>query len=262
MGRDVIQIGLNHNLPVHDRTATAKGLSKRLNTNIRLLARVDYKYDEVNNTVIDFCDDDIILGEFKINENDDFLNVYACRYVAEMILQQIGLKRLQELSTPDSAPESVLEDLYGAFYEMENPDFLIYIYEENVELDVSIVERYTSWESWIIRNEAPYKDWVRKYREQIHERAKVFGCKEVIICADEGPTSEIYGKMNIPSQELKKYALEAKYYDDYCSAYPDRKYDFNPTHKIIDFPSYFCETIDFANIKYIDVVFDDFSDLQ
>lgn len=45
MGWDVVQIGLRHNLPVHDPFATAKEVAKRMNRNIRLVCRNEYEYD-------------------------------------------------------------------------------------------------------------------------------------------------------------------------------------------------------------------------
>jgi len=45
MGWDVVQIGLRHNLPVHDPFATAKEVAKRMNRNIRL-------YIEMNTSMI------------------------------------------------------------------------------------------------------------------------------------------------------------------------------------------------------------------
>ena len=49
MGWDVVQIGLRHNLPVHDPFATAKEVAKRMNRNVRLVYRNEYEYDKENN---------------------------------------------------------------------------------------------------------------------------------------------------------------------------------------------------------------------
>lgn len=39
---DVVQIGLRHNLPVHDPFATVKEVAKRMNQNVRLVYRNYY----------------------------------------------------------------------------------------------------------------------------------------------------------------------------------------------------------------------------
>lgn len=46
-----MQIGLRHNLPVHDPFATAKEIAKRMNRNIRLAYRNEYKYDKEKNVL-------------------------------------------------------------------------------------------------------------------------------------------------------------------------------------------------------------------
>ena len=49
MGWDVVQIGLRHNLPVHDPFATAREVAKRMNRNIRLIYENKYEYDSEKN---------------------------------------------------------------------------------------------------------------------------------------------------------------------------------------------------------------------
>ena len=58
---------------------------------------------------------------------------------------------------------------------------------------------------WVHRFESTDEvNWSRlqEYRMQVYERAKVFGCEQVIYCADQGPTESIYDGMDMGAEEL------------------------------------------------------------
>ena len=60
MGWDVVEIGLRHDLPVHDPFAMAKEVAKRMKQNIRLVYRKEYEYDIVKNVVRESKDYELI----------------------------------------------------------------------------------------------------------------------------------------------------------------------------------------------------------
>ena len=49
---------------------------------------------------------------------------------------------------------------------------------------------------------------------QIYYQARMFGCQEVIICSDQGPTEMIYNNVNYPADKLKEYAQSFQYLKD------------------------------------------------
>ena len=81
MGWDVVQIGLRHNLPVHDPFATAKEVAKRMNQNVRLVYRNEYKYDKDNNVVSEVNGYELIeLGKFEVKNSTDYLQMTVSDY--------------------------------------------------------------------------------------------------------------------------------------------------------------------------------------
>ena len=86
MGWDVVQIGLRHNLPVHDPFATAKEVAKRMNRNVRLVYRNEYEYDSVNNVVRQAGGEEFVeLDKFEVNNSRDYLQMIASDYQAKQI---------------------------------------------------------------------------------------------------------------------------------------------------------------------------------
>ena len=48
-------------------------------------------------------------------------------------------------------------------------------------------------------------------RKSIYDRAKLFGCNEVVICSDQGPTELMCELMNIIADVLVAYTKSRKY---------------------------------------------------
>ena len=94
MGWDVVQIGLRHNLPVHDPFATAKEVAKRMNRNVRLVYRNEYEYDKENNVVREVNGCELIeLGKFEVNNSNDYLKMTVSDYQAHQIQEIAGIDK-------------------------------------------------------------------------------------------------------------------------------------------------------------------------
>lgn len=97
MGWDVVQIGLRHNLPVHDPFATAKEVAKRMNQNVRLVYRNEYKYDKDNNVVSEVNGYELIeLGKFEVNNSTDYLQMTVSDYQKKHIQESVGIDNLRK----------------------------------------------------------------------------------------------------------------------------------------------------------------------
>ena len=97
MGWDVVQIGLRHNLPVHDPFATAKEVAKRMKKNIRLVYRNEYWYDKEENVVSEAKGDEFIeLGKYEVNNSMDYLQMTVSDYQANQILKLVGIDKLRQ----------------------------------------------------------------------------------------------------------------------------------------------------------------------
>ena len=147
MGWDVVQIGLRHNLPVHDPFATAKEVAKRMNRNVRLVYRNEYEYDKENNVVREVNGCELIeLGKFEVNNSNDYLKMTVSDYQAHQIQEIAGIDKLRQATFVGEWADSILSDIEGdpfELYEIEDNDETldIRIFKENVNLDVCISGR-------------------------------------------------------------------------------------------------------------------------
>ena len=267
MGWDVVQIGLRHNLPVHDPFATAKEVAKRMKQNIRLVYRNEYEYDIANNIVSTSKDSDLIeLGKYDVNNTSDYLQMIVSNYQANQILKSVGMDKLRKATYADESAELILDDLEEPFelYELEDrkENLLIYIFNENVTLDVSVIERWPTWKDAFQQPSSRNKKWLHDYRMKIYHQAKLFGCNEVIICADQGPGEMIYNNANYLADDLKKYARSYQYLQESTWIEDSEKDEWMKHAKHILFSSVFKNQLNLSKEDWVDVIYDDFSDIS
>lgn len=266
MGWDVTQIGLRHNLPVHDPFATAKEVANRINRNIRLVYRNKYEYDINNNVVCEAKGRDLVeLGKYEVNKSTEFIKMTVSNYQALQIKELVGLDKLRKATFESEFAELILCDLEESFelYEIEGnkENFYFRIFKENIQLDVPVIERWSKWET-AFHVSGQCREWLRKYRMQIYHQAKLFGCNEVVICSDQGPTIEIYDRIHYPANELKDYVCSFQYLKDtnWIEDYEKEEWRMNAKH--IMFSSYFQNQLEFSDGDFVEVIFDDFCDIE
>lgn len=265
MGWDVVQIGLRHNLPVHDPFATAKEVAKRMERNIKLVYRNEYEYDIEKNIVSEAKGNELIeLGKFEVNKTNNYLQMIVSDYQARQIQELVGIEKLRTATFASEFAELILSDLEDSFelYEIEDDEnnIDIRIFKENIDLDVRVVERWSMWES-AFHPSNPYREWLHNYRMQIYNRARIFGCKEVIICSDQGPTMAIFDNMNYSADNLKEYALSFQYLKDICLE-ESLKDEWEKNAKHIMFSTFFHSKLELSNEDFVDIIYDDFSDID
>ncbi len=267
MGWDVVEIGLRHDLPVHDPFATAKEVAKRMQRNIRLVYEKEYEFDSANNVVRSARVYSMVeLRKFEVNSSKDYLQMKVANYQAQQILDSVGLDKLRKIALANENVKTILSYLEEPFelYEIEDTnEYLdIRIFKENVNLDVSVLERWGTWE-YAFHYLDQYREWLRDYRMKIYQQAKLFGCNEVIICADQGPTELIYNNMNFTADGLKEYAHSFQYLeDDTAWVEEPEKEDWKKNAKHIMFSSAFQDQFTLSNEDLVEVIYDDFSDIK
>lgn len=267
MGWDVVQIGLSHDLPVHDHFAMAKEIAKRMNQNVRLVYRNEFKYDIENNCVSNANGLDFIeLGKFEVNGSHDYLRMIVSDYQAHQIHDLVGIERLRNATYTSEFAKLILNDIENTYdiYEIEDAEgnVNIRIFEENVDLDIFVPER---WMAFARTFHPSYLnlEWLRTYRMRIYHKAKMFGCKEVIICSDQGPTELIYNNMHYSSNNLKEYVHSLQYLNEATYWFEaDEKEEWEKHAKQIMFSSVFQNKLALSNEDFVEVVFDDFSDID
>jgi hypothetical protein len=267
MGWDVVEIGLKHNLPVNDPYATAQEVAKRMNQNVRLVYQNEYEYDSANNIVRKAEGYELIeLGKFEVNKSKDYLQMIVSDYQAHQILKFVDIDKLRQATFEGEYAECILDDIEDPFelYEIEDKKECldIRIFKENVNLDVYVIERWHTWENAFYSSSQEDREWLRNYRMQIYKQAKMFGCQEVIICSDQGPTMEIYDRVNYSSNDLKEYAQSYQYLKDTTWVEEWEKEDWKKNAKHIMFSSYFQNQLNLSGKDFVDVIFDNFSDID
>ena len=90
----------------------------------------------------------------------------------------------------------------------------------------------------------------------------MFGCQEVIICSDQGPTELIYDNMDYSADNLKEYACSFQYLKDTNWVEKYKKEEWRKNVRHITFSSYFQKQLELADGDFIEVIFDDFSDID
>ncbi len=265
MGWDVVEIGLRHNLPVHDPFATAKEVAKRMNKNVKLVYRNEYKYDKEKNVVSEVNGYELFeLGKFEVNNSNDYLKMTVSDYQAHQIQKLVGIDKLRTATFVGEFADLILSSDTFELYEIEdNKEALdIRIFKDNVDLDVNIDGRWYRWEESFHSTRQEKREWLHKYRMQIFHQAKMFGCNEVIICADQGPGMLIYDNANFPADKLKEYARSYQYLQESTWTEESEKEEWKKNAKHIMFSSYFQNQLDLSSEDFVEVIYDDFSDIE
>lgn len=260
MGWDVVQIGLRHNLPVDDAFAMVQEVARRMNRNIRLVYMNRYEYDVAKNVVFDGGEPLWVeLAKVEVNDSTDYLQMEVLNYQVTRILESVGIEKLRLASHKNKYGEYLLSDIqtpYG-LYEISGNDIYIRIFKENVDLNVNVQGGWSCLESVFTEN----LEWLNNYRTQIYNQAKMFGCKEVVICSDQGPGKFIYDKMDVSAEELKEYACSFQYLNDYAQINENFDVeDWKKSAKHIFLPSLFSNQVVLTDNDFIEVIYDDFSD--
>ena len=263
MGWDVVQIGLRHNLPVESPIETAKVIAERINLNVCLAYRMEYDYNNETEE-LDWADhyDLVELEKFKVNESDDYIYLTISNYHAQLIRDSLGIEKIKELSKNNETAEMILDDLeeVSPSYKLEDKDekMWITIFKENVSLDVYMNERWFNW-AREFKEPDECREYLQEYRMRVYDRAKIFGCVEVINCADQGPTMEIYDKADYSADELKEYVRSRMYIEESNWLEPAKIEDWKKHGKQIRFSDFFENKLSFKEDDFVELVYDDFT---
>ena len=158
----------------------------------------------------------------------------------------------------------ILDDLEepSPSYELEDKEekLWITIFKENVTLDIYVIER---WFNWAREFEEPDDcgEYLRNYRMQVFNQAKIFGCEEVINCADQGPTMAIYDNADYSADELKEYVRSRKYVEDSNWLEPKKIEHWKKYGRHVKFSDFFENKLSFEDDDFVELVYDDFSDM-
>lgn len=223
MGWDIVEIGLKHDLPINKPLEVAEIVSKRMGMNVRLYTQEFFVYNEDNHSVSDVEEyKEIELGYFKINDSDNHIEMNACHYQALQFIEMLGEKRYRTLKYNDRQVKDYFKVWLPPFeyYELDyhgeaGKDFNARIFKENIDLDV-FVNTNGRWSTYnyYLKHIDECRDILTEYREELHKRAKIFGCHQIIITCDQGPTTLIFDSINLTSDELQEYVNSKKYVEN------------------------------------------------
>lgn len=261
MGWDVEQIGLSHDLPVHDPFSTAEECSKRLKRNIVLVAEETYRYDEQTNTVSRVGGEWSLveLARFRYDDSENYLRLIAEDYQQHQIIEKVGLEKLKLANFPNCSFKEFVERTHYDLYEFMDDDFDVRIFEENIDLSMGYYGRWSGFSSSFSSDDDESRKKLLRHRREVQKRAKLFGCDEIIYCADQGPGMYIYDRMDFKAEDLLGYVKERRYMDDYFRDEPDdedeiAEYKENSLH--VRFSDYKDGVLRINDNEWVDIVFD------
>lgn len=252
MSVDVMQIGLRHDLPVHDPFATAEVCSKRLKSNIKLLAEDFYRYDEKTNSLGSLEDHDFVeLAFFRYDDSEYYSSIIVKGYQRRQLLETVGMEKLKTANFLDERAKRILEEEYDNLYEF-SLDYGVEIYQENVDLWIYVSKWFSFYEAFC-KQDKQWLKWLRKCRKEIQNMAKAFGCKEIIICPDTGIGEDLRYKMDMSSDELLSYVKEMRYLNWMTD---DEKEEHRKYARHINYGDYVNGGLHLEDKEWVDIVFD------
>ena len=266
MGVDVVNIGLNHTLPVDDPPQVlAKEIAQRLQWNIKLGYKSWTKYDEARRLVSETPYTFVELERFVVDESKPFYRLCIPDYQYKLIREKIGKSNLKSINYSSQHIKSMItsNDAPGRLYELdeEKPGSgFLSIYREHIDLDVYQTARWFGW----IRKFDSKEDWqlLLNYRLQVAERAKAFGCSQVIFFSDQGPSLNLYDIVELSNQEIMQF-IQNRTYIHVAGGMSEREKDeWIKAGKIIQYQDYFEDKIHLKDGEFIDVILDDFRGLD
>ena len=265
MGWDVVQIGLGHDLPVDDPHKTAQEIAKRMERNVTLAYYKKYEYDIASNVIHYKNKPELIeLKRYEVDDSKSPLLMTVADYQVKQILDLVGIDKFYKATFTNDLARIILHETKEPFelYEIEDDErnLGIRIFKENVDLDIHSQGRWNHLERTFHQPDEN-RERLHDYRMQIYNRAKLFGCKDVIICADQGPAGSIVDNLNYTADRLREYARTYEYlngYDGWDS--PDVE-EWKKEAKHIMFSSVFQGQTNLSDTDFVEVIYDDFRDL-
>ena len=271
MGWDVVQLGLKHDLPIDDPQATAQVLARRMGCDVQVGYYKYCEYDEAEQRVYSIPSAFVPLGTpHRGGSSAPSLRLVIGNYWADELNQRIAPYGLSEIDFEETRIRSFLLEGGNDYqlYTLESDDnedgnaIEIRIFKETVNLALYAVERWSAWARHFESTDEEHWLRLQEYRMQVYERAKVFGCEQVLYFADQGPTELIYDDMDKGAEELLAYVHTRRYLDDSSWIEPEDQEIWRRDGLHIQYADYFKGNIPWREGVWIEVVFDDFSDLK
>lgn len=262
MGYDVCQIGLHHNLPINDPMAMMKEIAERLHYHVTLVYEEVYRYIPATKTVVGVLNGDLHpLAEYKASGSNQHLLLRDHTYQARNLREEIGVANLSSLHFANAQAKNLLRDPAeeGLLYETfdDDNDLHITIRRDTIALGQYYDGRWSSFAE-VFKNPDFNREALEAYRQEIYERAQLFGCSSVYYFSDQYPTSEIEDRYDLTAEELRQFVSERKYLD------PSRKdYAHWLQHgKQVYFADLFSNSLNLGEDDFVEVVMDDFLELK
>ena len=269
MGWDVVQLGLKHDLPIDDPQATAQVLARRMGCDVQVGYYKDCEYDEAEQRVYSIPSAFVPLATpHRGGSSAPSLRLIIANYWVEDVRRRIALYDSSKIEFEEEWMKPCLLEGLDPFelYTLEDDEggrkIDIRIFREAVDLDLYADERWSAWARHFESTDEEHWLRLQEYRMQVYERAKAFGCEQVLYFADQGPTELIYDDMDKGAEELLAYVHTRRYLDDSSWIEPEDQEIWRRDGLHIQYADYFKGNIPWREGVWIEVVFDDFSDLK
>ncbi len=271
MGCDVVQLSLKHDLPIDDPQAMAEVLARRMGCDVQVGYYKDCEYDEARQRVYLIPDVFVPLGAPHRGGSSAYdLRLVINNYWADEMRRRVALHDPSKIDFQEEwmKPYLLEDDDDCLLCTLEGYDdgggnkIDVPIFREAVDLNLYVIEQWRAWARHFESTDEEHCSGLQEYRMQVYERAKVFGCEQVLYFADQGPTELIYDDMDKGAEELLAYVHTRRYLDDSSWIEPEDQEIWRRDGLHIQYADYFKGNIPWREGVWIEVVFDDFSDLR
>lgn len=269
MGWDIMACGLHHTLPVKEPLKVAEIISKYHKKNVEIVAFHKYVHIKKTNTLKQ-CE-----GTFKVLNR---VGNFDSNEVVWMKMIDYEIKKILKdcHGNIDSLNISEEVDLYWLRDDVEYVNKrAIYesgveIYKENILFNEIIDVFPGRWFTYADIFVYPFERYqgeliedFKKFRVYLYQQCQYFGCTEVMIFADQGPTQGLFDKAHLKSDTLKKYAHSDRWLRE-DERILKRNMGIEPKSGrepiIIDMVKFLQEGV--PSSKEPDIIFDDFRDFK
>lgn len=231
MGVDICSMG-NHNLDTSNIEIVARQLSEIFKINIKLGYQIPYDFDEKGMVYNDSNYELKIIDEIVFSEGSEWFLLVDELHFASILLEKYSDEYVSKIndSELDDWEKSNLLNLVSAFksdlkkyelFEQREGDSELYdMYSIDIMKDylsISIDDPFR-WYGFVENLKSPdYTSFFRHYIQKVREYYQKVGGTEIIYFPDQGTSQLIWDRYEDSLwKEIKKYALEKKYYEDYA----------------------------------------------
>lgn len=257
MGWDIVSIGTNHQLPIHNPVETARRLLPLCDGPVSIGYFDNWQYDKDSNRIIHEWKDWIELNRLNEGLKGDLIRFEIAEYAAKLLFNNLYGDISKVKFEDEDDRELFLDSVKSKFPIFEfngGRHHLVrnWIFEEIAEFSDNFPAR---WFQFVSLFRSPYegevKDLLDSFRNYIFKQMQLCGCDKAYYFADQGDGEMLLDKLDLKTADWLEYLYSGNFKED--------KSEKPIIFSVID---YINGKIILHEDEYADCFIDDFSDMK